>query len=148
MVLINLAHYYGKSLLQETVFLRYDFCSNNDKSKTLEALTLILARNGCSSQHPASQPLSVKFTMVNKSHSQHSVVAVRCEGRHFLILYACAHEVSFPGQYHAHWSQNDTSAQGKHAARKEEYEKWHFCYCTLLHLAVSRVAFGQLYESC
>ena len=29
---------------------------------------------------------------------QHSVVAVRCEGRHFLILYACAHEVSFPGQ--------------------------------------------------
>ena len=26
------------------------------------------------------------------------MVAVRCEGRHFLILYACAHEVSFPGQ--------------------------------------------------
>ena len=41
---------------------------------------------------------SFKFTLVNKSHSQHSVVAVRCEGRHFLILYACAHEVSFPGQ--------------------------------------------------
>ena len=41
---------------------------------------------------------SFKFTLVNKSHSQHSVVAVRCEGRHFLILYACVHEVSFPGQ--------------------------------------------------
>ena len=41
---------------------------------------------------------SFKFTLVNKSHSQHSVVAVRCERRHFLILYACAHEVSFPGQ--------------------------------------------------
>ena len=48
---------------------------------------------------PTTQRLhSLKFTLVNKSHSQHSVVAVRCEGRHFLILYACAHEVSFPGQ--------------------------------------------------
>ena len=41
---------------------------------------------------------SFKFTLVNKSHSQRSVVAVRCEVRHFLILYACAHEVSFQGQ--------------------------------------------------
>ena len=48
---------------------------------------------------PTTQRLhSLKFTLVNKSHSQHSVVAVRCEGRHFPILYACAHEVSFPGQ--------------------------------------------------
>ena len=39
---------------------------------------------------------SFKFTLVNKSHSQHSVVAVCCEGHHFLILYACAHVVSFP----------------------------------------------------
>ena len=70
--------------------------SNNDNSKTVQALTLILARNGCSSQRAASQPLNV-ITLVNKSHSQHSV-AVRCERRHFLILYACAHEVLFPGQ--------------------------------------------------
>ena len=41
---------------------------------------------------------SFKFTLVNKSHSQHSEAAVRCLGRHFLILYACAHEVSFPDQ--------------------------------------------------
>ena len=40
-------------------FLRYDFCSNNDNSKTVQAVTLILARNGCSSQCAASQPLSV-----------------------------------------------------------------------------------------
>ena len=33
--------------------------SNNDNSKTVQALTLILARNGCSSQRAASQPLSV-----------------------------------------------------------------------------------------
>ena len=33
--------------------------SNNDNSKTVQALTLILARNGCSSQYAASQPLSV-----------------------------------------------------------------------------------------
>ena len=70
--------------------------SNNDNSKTVQALTLILARNGCSLQRAASQPLNV-ITLVNKSHSQHSV-AVRCERRHFLILYACAHEVLFPDQ--------------------------------------------------
>ena len=33
--------------------------SNNDNSKTVQALTLIFARNGCSSQRAASQPLSV-----------------------------------------------------------------------------------------
>ena len=37
----------------------YDFCSNNDNSKTVQALTLILARNGCSSRHAASQLFSV-----------------------------------------------------------------------------------------
>ena len=41
---------------------------------------------------------SFNFTLVNKSHSQHSVTAVRCEGRHFVILYACAQVVSFPYQ--------------------------------------------------
>ena len=33
--------------------------SNNDNTKTVQALTLILARNECSSQRAASQPLSV-----------------------------------------------------------------------------------------
>ena len=33
--------------------------SNNDNSKTVQALTFILARNGCSSQRTASQPVSV-----------------------------------------------------------------------------------------
>ena len=37
----------------------YHLWSNNDNSKTVQALTLILAQNGCSSQHAASQPLSV-----------------------------------------------------------------------------------------
>ena len=78
-------------------FLCSDHSSSNDNSKTAKVLTLILARNGCSSERAASQPL-LEFTLVNKSHSQHSVVAVCCEGRHFLMLYACAHEVSFPGQ--------------------------------------------------
>ena len=43
-----------------------------------------------------------------------------------------------------------TSGLNKERRRKktEEYEKWHFCYRTLLRLAVFRVAFGQLYESC
>ena len=39
---------------------------------------------------------SFNFPLVNKSHSQHSV-AVRCEGRHFL-MYACTHVVLFSGQ--------------------------------------------------
>ena len=55
---------------------------------------LITARSSTATQRLHS----FKFTLVNKSHSEHSVVAVRCEGRHFLILYACAHVVSFPGQ--------------------------------------------------
>ena len=53
-------------------FLRYDFCSNNDNTKTVQALTLILARNGCSSQCTASQPLSVFIT----SNSPWSIKAI------------------------------------------------------------------------
>ena len=75
-----------------------DHLSNDDNSKTAQVLTLILARNGCSSQRSASQLLSVSIASnsPNKSHSQHSEAAVCWEGHHFLILYACAHEVSFP----------------------------------------------------
>ena len=82
-------------------FLRHDFCSNIDNSKTVQALTLILVQNGCSSQCAASQPLSIflaSFAVVYKCHSQHSVAAVRCEGRDFLMLCASAHVVPFPGQ--------------------------------------------------
>ena len=57
-------------------------------------LILITTRSSTSTQRLHS----FKFILVNKSHSQYSVFAVRCEGRHFLILYACAHDVSFPGQ--------------------------------------------------
>ena len=57
-------------------------------------LILITTRSSTSTQRLHS----FKFILVNKSQSQHSVVAVRCEGRHFLILYACVHEVSFQGQ--------------------------------------------------
>ena len=70
-------------------FLRYDFCSNNNNSKTVQALTLILAQNECSSQCAASQPLSVFIASNSPSEA-----AVRCLGCHFLILYACAHKVT------------------------------------------------------
>ena len=33
----------------------------------------------------------------------------------------------------------------KNGLNKED-ENWHFHYCTLLHLAVFRVAFGHLYK--
>ena len=40
---------------------------------------------------PATQRLhSFKFTLVKKSHSQHSVVAVRCEGHHFVRMCTCS----------------------------------------------------------
>ena len=55
---------------------------------------LITARSSTTTQRLHS----FKFTLVNKSHSQHSEAAVRCEWRHFLILYACVHKVSFPDQ--------------------------------------------------
>ena len=57
-------------------------------------LMLITAQSSTTTQRLHS----FKFILVNKSHSQHSETAVRCLGRHFLILYACAHKVSFPDQ--------------------------------------------------
>ena len=55
---------------------------------------LITARSSTTTQ----RLYCLKFTLVNRSHSQNAVVAVHCLGCHFLILYACAHEVSFPDQ--------------------------------------------------
>ena len=68
---------------------------------------LITARSSTTTQRLHS----FKFTLVNKSHSQHSEAAACCLGRHFLILYACAHEVSFPDKRHGHWSGSETSTQ-------------------------------------
>ena len=110
-------------------FLHYDLCSNNDNSKIVQALTLILTRNGCSSQCVASPPLSV-FIASNSPWSikaiilQHSVVAVRCEGRHFLILYTCTHVVLFRSQVPRSWSGNETSAH-KAKSRVDHAHDWH-----------------------
>ena len=63
---------------------------------------------------PTTQRLHrFKFTLVNKSLLQHSEAAVRCLGRHFLILYACAHEVSFPDQrpLSSVWKRDSTQAK-------------------------------------
>ena len=98
-------------------FLRYNFCSNNDNSKTVQALTLILARNGCSSQRAASQPLSVFIA----SNSPWSIKAIHNTlWLLFIVKDAifkfCTHahmESRSQTNYHAHWSGNDTSAQGK-----------------------------------
>ena len=43
------------------------------------------------------------------------------------------------------WSEQ---RKKKEERRKKEDEKWHFCYRTILRLAVFRVAFGHLYECC
>ena len=96
--------------------LRYDFCSNNDNSKTVKALTLILARKGCSLQRAASQPLSVFIV----SNSPWSIKAIH---NSLWLLFVvkdaifkfCTHahtKSRSQAKYHAHWSGNDTSAQG------------------------------------
>ena len=54
----------------------------------------ITAQNSTTTQHLHS----FKFTLVNKSHSQHAVGCCCCVGCHFLILYACAFIASFPDQ--------------------------------------------------
>ena len=90
----------GPRPYQARAWLRHCTCQPTITRKRLRYLdfsTKLMLVRTCS--FPTTQRLhGFKFTLVNKSHSQHSVVAVRCEGRHFLILYACAHEVSFPGQ--------------------------------------------------
>ena len=98
-------------------FLRYDFCSNNDNSKTVQALTLILARNGCSSQRAASQPLTVFIA----SNSPWSIKAIH---NTLWLLFVvkdaifrfCTHahtKSRSQDKYHGHWFGNDTSAQRK-----------------------------------
>ena len=57
-------------------------------------LMLITAQNSTTTQRLHS----FRFTLVNKSHSQHSEAAVRCIGHHFLILYTCTDTVLFPDQ--------------------------------------------------
>ena len=89
-----------QTLLPARVWLResgYARLLENSSSTHLDFSTKQMLITACS--FPTIQRLhSLKFTLVNKNHSQHSVVAVRCEGHHFLILYACAHKVLFPGQ--------------------------------------------------
>ena len=86
-------------------------------------------------QAAASKPDGPAVSSIFRArHSQHSVVAVRCEGRHFLILYACAaHVVSFPGQIHDRWSGNETSASctaGTVSSHSSEQGLWtpHYSY--------------------
>ena len=55
-------------ILSSSSFFVQTTLSNNDNTKTVQALTLILAPNRCSSQRAASQPLSV-FIASNSSWS-------------------------------------------------------------------------------
>ena len=104
-------------LLSSYFFLRYDFCSNNDNSKTVQALTLVSARNGCSSQRAASQPLTVFIA----SNSPWSIKAIH---NTLWLLFVvkdaifkfCTHahtKSRSQAKYHAHWPGNDTSAERK-----------------------------------
>ena len=70
---------------------------------------LITARSSTTTQRLHS----FKFTLVNKSHSQHSEAAVRCLGRHF---YFCTHahtKSRSQTKDHGHWSGSETSTQAK-----------------------------------
>ena len=57
-------------------------------------LMLITARSSVTTQRLRS----FKFSLISKSHSQHSEAAVHCIRHHFLILYACIYIVLFPDQ--------------------------------------------------
>ena len=104
-------------------FLRYDFCSNNDNSKTVQALTLILARNGCSSQRAASQPLS-DFIASNLLWSKKLFSALPgcCPLRRMpfsnLVRMHASSLVHKPG----HWFENETSA---HVKSRVDQHGWH-----------------------
>ena len=54
---------------------------------------LITARSSTTTQHPYSLNLLWSIKAIHNT-----VAAVRCIEHHFLTLYACAHEVSFPNQ--------------------------------------------------
>ena len=82
----------SKSAIFRLLFfsLRLLFKLKNSSSTHLDFSTKQMPITVCS--FPTTQRLhSLKFTLVDKSHSQHSVAVVRCEGHHFLMLYACAH---------------------------------------------------------
>ena len=65
---------------KSAIFRSILLCSDHlyDNSKTAQVLTLILARNGCSSQRSASQPLSVFIASIHPGQQKpHSEAAVR-----------------------------------------------------------------------
>ena len=79
--------------------LRYDLCSNNDNSKTVQALTLIW--HEADAHHSAQLPdhsasSQLRIYPGQQSHLQHSEAAVRCLGCHFLILYARCRDGALP----------------------------------------------------
>ena len=80
---------------------------------------------------------SFKFTLVNKSHSQHSEAVVCCLGRHFLILYACAHEVSFPDPRSRFYTGNIQKLEAGTAWEQGSTHGWH---------GLSPTALGKAYE--
>ena len=86
--------------------------SNNDNSKTVQALTLILARNGCSSQRTASKPLSI-FIASNSPWSMkaiHNTLWLLFVVKDAIFQF-CTHahtKSRSQAKYHVHWSGNDT----------------------------------------
>ena len=72
-------------------------------------LMLITARSSTTTQclH------SFKFTLVNKSHSQHSEAAVRCLGRHFKFCTHAHTKSRSQTKDHGRWSGSETSTQAK-----------------------------------
>ena len=62
--------------------------------------------------------------------------AARCSKHQFRAKIKVSTQAIFKLSLFDKWSEQ---------SKKKEYEKWHFCYCTLLRLAVFREAFGKLY---
>ena len=91
-------HYYSR---QRGVHLHPPYPPLNPPLK----LMLITARSSTTTQRLHS----FKFTLVNKSHSQHSEAAVRCLGRHFIICTHAHTKSRSQTKDHSHWSGSETS---------------------------------------
>ena len=99
-----------------------DHFVNYDNSKTAQVLTLILPRNGCSSQRSASQPLSVFIA----SNSPWSTKAIH----NTLRLLSVAEDAIFKFCTHAHTKSRSQTKDHGHWSGSEStqasgHDDWH-----------------------
>ena len=118
-----MAKSHGKTVKQKKcVVAKVQFCYSffvqttlsNDNLKTVQALTLILTQNGCSSQRATSQPLSVFIASIllwsiKAIHNTLWLLFIAKDA----IFYCCtyAHMSRSQAKYHYHLSGNERNRE-------------------------------------